>query len=173
MRPTAVALVAVLLVAGAAQADPPPPVESPPTVTVSYGYQIVLGEFAGAALVGLTAVTRSSTVMTAGAGVWALGVPAIHALHGRPGTAVASLALRQGLLWSGFSIGWHRPCHGGEEHPCNIESALTGAAIGYGVAVLIDAVVLARERRPGPARAWTPTVAAGPGEVSLGVVGAF
>ncbi|MBK9034205.1 MAG: hypothetical protein IPL61_23575 [Myxococcales bacterium] len=180
---TALATLAILVAASAAQADPPadpppadppPPAESAPTVTASYGYQIVLGEFAGVALVGVAAVTGSTTVVTVGAGAWALGVPAIHAFHGNPGRAVASLALRQGLLWSGLLIGGTLPCEGGgEERNCHIGGALAGAAIGYGAAVLIDAVVLARERRPGPARTWTPTVAAAPGGVSLGVVGAF
>lgn len=178
---------AVLAFAGlttsVAIAEPPPPraptpevAPASPTITSRYGAQILVGEFAGVSAAGVGAVVGEETGALVGAGVWMLSAPAIHLAHGNPGRAVVSVALRQGLLWSGALIGSQLPCAPVTEHRnCHLGRAVGGAMIGYGAAVIIDALFLARTTRAAPTRAptWSPTLAAAPEGVSLGVAGVF
>ncbi len=62
-----------------------------------------------------------------------------------------------------------------EHSNCHLKSVTAGALIGYGAAVIIDALLLARTTRSAPTepRRWAPTFAAAPDGASLGVVGVF
>lgn len=57
----------------------------------------------------------------------------------------------------------------------DIRGAFGGALIGYGAAVIIDALFVARSTHAAPTRAprWSPTLAASPGGASVGVAGVF
>lgn len=165
----------------AAEAPPPraPTAEAapaPPTITTRYGAQIIVGEFAGVSAAGLGAAVGGEAGLWLGAGAWMLTGPAIHLAHGNAGRAVVSVALRQGLLWTGALIGAQVPCaHPSEHNECHIRGAFGGALIGYGAAVIIDALFVARSTHAAPTRAprWSPTLAASPGGASVGVAGVF
>ncbi|MBI5533761.1 MAG: hypothetical protein HY898_13660 [Deltaproteobacteria bacterium] len=142
-----------------------------------YGWQILLADGAGIALfyASLQASSHSDTraiELTAGLGIYGLGGPIIHVVHGNPGRATLSLGMRGIPILAGFAA----------SDAGDIGSALGGAmlalATGLG-AVAIDSAALAYEDkpekpapRPGAVR-WTvaPTFGRNSGGLSLG--GAF
>lgn len=180
---TAAVLTVTIFTAATAAAEPPPPraptaevAPAPPTITTRYGAQLIVGEFAGVSAAGLGVAVGGEAGLMVGAGAWMLSAPAIHLAHGNPGRAVVSVALRQGLLWTGALIGAQVPCGPVNEHnECHIRGAFGGALIGYGAAIVIDALFVARATHAAPTRAprWSPTLAASSSGASVGVAGVF
>ncbi|MBL8623918.1 MAG: hypothetical protein JNK64_21605 [Myxococcales bacterium] len=179
----AVVLATATLPSATAAAEPPPPPAptaeastAPTTITTRYGAQIIVAEFAGVSAAAIGVSVGGETGALVGAGAWLLSAPAIHIANGNPDRAVAGVALRQALLWSGVAIGARLPCARVTEHyDCHLPRAVGGAMIGYGVAVILDAVFLARSTRAAPSTAprWSPTFAAAPDGASVGLAGVF
>ena len=90
-------------------AQAPIQVQPPATVRQWYGGQVLLADGVSFALgLGVARATNGDggfKVMAAG---WLLGAPAVHAVHHRPGTALASLAMRAGLTLGAYYAGG--PC---------------------------------------------------------------
>jgi hypothetical protein len=112
-----------------------------------------LGCDAGAAGIAVMSfAVRNGTPALAGAGVYALCAPIVHAVHERYGIAFASLGARLGMPAAGAFTGalvgveMSRGCHG---ELCGLGAAFTGGLVGGTIgmigASIIDAAVLARE----------------------------
>jgi len=96
---------------------------------------------------------------------YGLTVPIIHAAHGRPGTALGSLALRAVLPVAGVYL------FGGKDDDEGT-SIIAGIMLGVGVAMFIDTAFLAKGDDV-PARSWAPTVAPTNGGMTVGLGGHF
>ncbi|HEX8108422.1 MAG TPA: hypothetical protein VF516_11875, partial [Kofleriaceae bacterium] len=144
-----VAVVAVIgLARTAAFADPPgmtppvPPAPQDPVVAPYYGLTLAADGVAlvtaMAALGGGDSESRTRLFQIA-AGTYVLGGPLLHVVHGRPGRAAISLAMRVGLpvvaagLLSSGHDGWDA-----------LVPFLLGAVGGTLTASIVDAAVLAR-----------------------------
>jgi hypothetical protein len=133
-----------LLVPAPARADAPEP---PPRVW--YGWQTLIAD---AAAIGLGAATRSWPVFGS---AYLAGGPLVHAAHGNFAVAAGSFALRliAPLAFGGAGAAIDSSATGScltNGQPCfrGIGGLVIGAAIGYAVAVTVDALVLAREPEP-------------------------
>ena len=138
-------------VAAAAQSAAP----APATRSVShwYGWQTLATDGASVvvALLGV-AVSDGSERLGQGMGYtallgYALGGPVVHAVHGNPGRAIGSLALRGGLpLAAGYAGSALEDCPDDADF-CGLGGALLGGTLGVLGAILIDAAALGREER--------------------------
>jgi hypothetical protein len=97
---------------------------------------------------------------------YGLTVPVIHAMHGRAGTAVSSLALRIALPLAGMVLG------GGGGDDDEGTTLVAGFLLGAGIAALIDTAWFARADDV-PERSWTPVVAPTNGGMTVGLGGRF
>jgi hypothetical protein len=151
----------------------------------SYGGENALADTAALALLGTSSALGDDhgdlarATLEISVGTYLLGSPVIHLLHGRPGEAFGSLALRVvvpgvlGLAGAGVFYG----LDSGREEP--IGSLVVGGAIGAGIgmvtAAIIDDSLLTRVSHSDAPPAWTPTV--GPesssGGLGLGVAGTW
>lgn len=139
-----------------------------------YGHQLIIGDFVGFSVTLLGTGFGDGAGALVGAAGWALGVPAIHAVHGNYGRAVLSFGLRQGLTWGAAYVGASLACRKphSEDYRCEAKGVTPGVALGYLTAAIIDVALVAYEpARPVPT--VVPTVAAAPGRVSLGLAGSF
>jgi hypothetical protein len=84
-------------------------VQAPPTVRHWYGDQVLRVDGASIilGLVAAKAGNGDSGLMVMAAG-WVFGAPVVHAVHRRPGAALASLAMRAGLLLGAYYEGGPR-----------------------------------------------------------------
>jgi hypothetical protein len=148
--------------------DPPPvaavqPASAAPA-TRWYGVELLVSDLASTGLVAVGAVAGDWRPVAAGVGTFALGAPAIHAVHGHAGKAVGSFFLRVGgvvtaaALGAALAAGTAR-CAGSEDGgilSCSDGAALAGGAIGLALGTIaasaIDIAVLARETVPAKAQ---------------------
>jgi hypothetical protein len=191
----------------ASRAPLPPPTLLPPQVlaavpatreTTWYGWQTLAADAAGLAVMSV-AVSHTGQpgsnigpLFSVGAGVYAFGPPAVHALQGRPSAALEDVALRlgaplvTGLIGVGAGELMASGCHpqpGGFINGCALEpiaTGIVGAFVGYVSAVAIDASVLshAPAAKAAPSSAsgirWAPQVGLSPrGDANVGVAGSF
>ena len=96
---------------------------------------------------------------------YGLTVPIIHAAHGRPGSALGSLALRCALPLAGMYLL-------GSKDDDEGTSMIAGFMLGVGAAMVIDTAWLAKGDEV-PARSWAPTVAPTNGGMTVGLGGHF
>jgi hypothetical protein len=153
-----------------------------------YGWQTLIVD--GSA-VGLMAIGGSYGVAL-GVTAYAFGGPMVHGVHGRSGVALGDFLLRVGAPLvagaMGYGIGAGNPSQCSPDRLwCDRDApALEGAAVGVlagaGLAVLLDAALIARETVPSDAPEstgsatvrWSPRMAVTPrGEPNLGVGGSF
>jgi hypothetical protein len=104
----------------------------------------------------------------------------VHGLHGHPGRAAGSVALRLGaMLTSASMLLWLINCSGAEDMPCQSSFAGSAPALIIGLplaAMAIDDAFLAREAVPSAAPAktsWTPTLRIQSGLAMLGMGASF
>ncbi len=119
-----------------------------------YGWQVLLVD--GASVVGtpLVAVAASSAGATSaavlvGLGGYFFGGPMVHAVHGRPGVALGSLALRVGLPVVGGIAGAMFDKCGNTRELCLPAHAALGIVAGALGAIALDAGLLAYEKEAG------------------------
>jgi hypothetical protein len=87
----------------------PAQAQPPSTVRQWYGGQVLLADGITFALgLGFAKAGTGDGGLKVMAAGWALGAPVVHAVHRRPGTAVASLAMRAGLTLGAYHAGG--PC---------------------------------------------------------------
>lgn len=141
---------------------PPHPPQSP-TELRWYGYQTALVDVGGVSLLPANPAF--------GFGVLALGGPTLHAAHGRPVAAGASLGLRVGLPL--YVAATQRRCDRGQE--CWGQGlAIFGA---FALGALVDITVLSWEEVPRRTSATSvrvaPTFSVSPGGGAAGLAGTF
>jgi hypothetical protein len=137
-----------------------------------YGWQILIAD--GSA----TSLLLVDAALTDGEPALALGLlfyvsPILHAVHGNPGRAAASLGLRALLPFAGGMIAME------SSNDCGLlggscEGLGVGVGLGYATAVLIDAGLLGWEEDDAPdadASSLRPAVDVGWNRVLLGVAG--
>ncbi len=166
-----------LLLAGAASADeaelpasPPPASESVPTESYWYGDATLAVDGISTAVL-LGGIVLPPLALVGGAGL-VFGGPAVHLANDRPGAAAASFGLRTLVPIGAAVIGYNLAgsCNRTEREPgailgpCflhGVGEAATGALVGLGVAVAVDAGLLARgtrEGKPPPPASAAPRV---------------
>ncbi len=151
------------------------PVEAEVVVERSYGGQIIAMDAAGLALLVAGAASENGAIAGAGALTMAFGPGVVHASHDRGGAAVASMLMRPSLVYGGMALGFATAScdSNGDSLFCGLGEAFIGGLVGYGVAVVVDSAYLAREKRTVRTPSWSPTVAASPAGVQVGVGGSF
>jgi hypothetical protein len=181
MRTVALVLAAAAVLAASAprtaSAEEPPP---PATTSEWYGGQLLvadalaLGTTMGAIYLDPER-TFEQPLFYLGLGMYALGGPILHAVHGKRGRGAVSLGLRLGVpAAAGVTTALVRG-HSCVGQDCGANAAAYGV-MGAGLAALgvsvLDAV-FASEDIP-VERSWTPTIAPLPGGgASFGVAGTF
>lgn len=148
---------------------------------VNYRWQIAAADAASIALV----LSQSRSVSTAGAFVYLLGGPVIHALNGEGNRTAGSLALRITLPLVGALAGAklfdRRTSCAGDDIDCYSDD-LAGAFVGFGVgalgAMIIDTALVARPHvvHKEPQRAaqtWVPQITVTPHQKTVGVLARF
>jgi hypothetical protein len=177
--------------AGPRTSAPPHDDDDDATETRWNGWQTLLVD-AGAVtafVTGVNAKGDSATLhwLVTSAGLYVIGAPLVHLAHGRGQATAIDLGVRIGapliLAGVGLAIGSAAGC---SDYPCGgpIVGVVFGGALGVGAAVIVDAVVLGREKVPRPGAdgnraAYTPKLriapTAGPlrGGATAGVVGSF
>ncbi len=141
-----------------------------------YGWQTLTTDGVAIGLVLVGASAESTAVALGGAALYGLGAPVIHEKHGQPGKAFASLGLRVTLpLALGYvSYEAQGGNHCGREL-CELATFGEGFLVGIGVAILIDAAVLARQDVPRASGevSLLPTLTLKRDSGAVGVIGAF
>jgi hypothetical protein len=167
---------------------------TPETSSSWYGWQTLLSD-AGATGLWVLAATlndakytsgslqtyqeMSNVTLALGLATYALGAPAVHLLHDQRQEAGVSFALRLGLPLAGGLAGGliaNASCSPGQddEVPCAIVGGVIGVLAGGATAMLIDAVVLAREPAGRAAeRRVQPVFVPGPGGGTFLLAGRF
>lgn len=161
-----------------------------PTATTWYGHQVLAADLASVGFIVAGAAADQPSVAWIGLGGLALGGPAVHLVHDRPGTALGSLGLRLGLPVLGAVVG-HTAAGTCRERPdsrsllgdCFLHGfaeAAAGSMIGMGVASALDIGVLSHEEtkprrfQEGPRVAsFAPSVDPRAGSASLNLAGVF
>ena len=154
--------------------EPPAAAQTEVVVDKGYPLQILAVDALGLAVAFGGVQTVGEPAVWAGVGILPVGPALVHASHKRGGAAVASLAMRPALtiggLYAGAMLRQNDPdCH----DFCNVTDAVLGGMAGYGLAVIIDAAVLARTKHSVREQNWMPTVNATSSSVQLGVGGRF
>jgi len=130
---------------------------STPSESYWYGWQTIAADGASLAIFGLGAGTGASVVSWAGAFGVLFGAPAVHVANGRGDIGVLSLAMRVALPLVGAGIGYAAAgtCHDdpnshelfGNCFLHGFSEAGTGALIGLGSAMILDATALSYGHR--------------------------
>jgi hypothetical protein len=138
-----------------------------------YGWQLLVADGSVTGLV-LVSAAMTDGDLPVGLGLLFFASPIVHAVHGNPGRAAASLGLRALLPFAGGLIGMETSNCGLLGGEC--KGLSTGIAVGFATAVLIDAGLLGWEvddaHDPGASR-LRPTVQIGRSGAWLGVAGAL
>jgi hypothetical protein len=126
--------------AGASQPGPEP------AETEWYGWQTLLVDLSWIAVTGAGAASGSNGLVALGLLGYPIGVPIVHGLHGKGGTAVSSFALRLGLPLLAGLVGAGIGSAGESKKNCEelcgfaaLAGAYLGLATGALAAILIDA----------------------------------
>jgi hypothetical protein len=127
--------------------------------------------------------TADPIFIDAGIGMYVLGSPIVHTLHGRPGRGLASLAMRVGFpvitAVVGFQVGPAHRCSTGTDNCINlVDGSLAGGTagllLGATVASAIDTIGLAKgDDQLQPTPTWSPTIGAARTTIVVGVAGSF
>jgi hypothetical protein len=163
--------------------------------SVWYGWQTLASDAAAGAVIALGMAiedhdTQNETIaiVTLGVATYAFGAPIVHALHRRPGIAVADFGLRVGApVVAGLvgvavaNAGCPEPRYPdeGTQFDCEMGGAALGVIVGVGSAIAIDSAVFARETKPAPrtqsARGFslTPSLSLTPHRSALKLIGTF
>jgi len=162
-------LLTVAVAASPAAADA---ADGAPAETSSwYGYQTLATDVAA---LGLALATDDDAMLFTAIGLYALGAPAVHALHRRPLAAVGSVALRVGLplVLSAVAAGMadcSKPVVNDEN--CDFGPRIIGLGLGVLTAVLADSIAVAWEPKgPPPSQPRIARPASSFAEVSLSPV---
>jgi len=163
-----------------AEPQPPaaPPIAAEPTAappeTRWYGWQTLAPDAVavGLAMVAAHVGEKADQVATArgllalSAGIFLADGPIVHALHGQPGRAGWSLALRLGLTLLGGAAGLGvgescRTQYVYDHEGCQFEYGFYGLVFGAATAALVDAAIVGHEpvtarARSAPSIAFTP-----------------
>jgi hypothetical protein len=142
-------------------ADAPAPTE---VETSWYGWQTLLSDAGAIGLWSLAGVVSeaqydsasyqsyqawSNALTVAGFAVYVLGAPAIHLAHGHGDKVADSLVMRVGLPFAGALVGvlaGTAACgRSDDEVPCPVITGVLGFAAGGVAAMVLDAVIVARE----------------------------
>ncbi len=142
------------------------------TTEHAYGLQILAVDALGLAAFAVAGAADSEGLAYGGMLTLVAGPAIVHASHGRTGAAVGSVALRAGLPILGAALGAASENCGDDELLCGLGGTILGGMVGYGVAVTIDAAILARETRV-VRQSWQPTLTASSRGAQVGVVGTF
>jgi len=138
-----------------------------------YGWQLLVADGSATGLV-LMAAAMTDGDLPVGLGLLFYASPIVHALHGNPGRAAASLGLRALLPFAGGLIGMEASNCGLLGGEC--KGLSTGVAVGFATAALIDAGLLGWEvddARDADASPLRPAVQIGRSGAWLGVAGAL
>jgi len=172
------------------------PVQARPASSTWYGWQTLAVDTAGLGLMTLaysksgngSSIGTEEAALAAGLGLYVVGAPAVHALHGRTKPALIDFAIRLGapvvvgLIGAGIGGATEGSCSG--QAFCGIAPLAFGAigmlAGGVG-AIALDAALLSHEPGGTPATTasssgvrWSPRVAMLPrGGTTIGVGGSF
>lgn len=139
-----------------------------------YGGEVLLADVAGLSLMFLGGANDSEGLMQAGLVVAWLAPPAVHLGHSNGGGAVLSLLIRPALVTAGAAAGAAAAqCGDDPEFLCGLGEVAIGALVGYGVAAVVDAGVLARVTHRRGKAAVAPQVAVADGGVRVGLGGTF
>ncbi len=138
------------------------------TETHWYGWQTLLSDGAALALFGAAASDGGSGVATASVGMYALGGPSVHAVHGTFGKAAARLGVRLGFPRVGAAV-----LSAGKDGWDAVGGIVIGGGIGILAAIALDAAWLARERVQVQEPAVTPTLLLSRNGASVGMAGVF
>jgi hypothetical protein len=169
-----VVVVAVALAARTVHADSPPP-QAPEEPVLVESYRATTLVMDGVAVVLVAAGEDSSLI---GIPLYVLGPPIVHMTKGRPGRAVASLAMRVGLPLLGVVIGDSIPQDCGPTGDCMTAPSMNvviGLGTGIVAASALDAIFLARGDEPSAKlkTSWQPVAHSTRGGFALGIAGQF
>lgn len=170
MKRTLAALV-VLLSSAAALADEPPPEHR------WYGSRVIIADALSTSVAVAGVMMRSEVVAKVGVAGYLVAPPLIHAAHENGLEAVGSLAIRAALPIAGARVGLEM-CNTGDGSTDDCTGhVMLGLVAGAGVAMILDAALLARgEVRPARRREASWAVSAGPrvdGGWTVALGGAF
>jgi len=158
------------------QAEEIPAAKEPPTDTRWYGYQTLLADAASTALLIGAAKSETPTLAALGLGTYLIAGPVIHLANGRPKAAGTSLALRLSLPLAGAALGVGLGAAtvgtGGWAGLVVLFVGAIGGIAGAGVASIIDATTLAREKVPRNS-GFTMGVVPTRGGLTVGAAGTF
>jgi hypothetical protein len=118
-----------------------------------YGWQTLVVDAHALLLVGIGLEIREGEAPALGGLlVYGLGGPLVHLVHERPGAALGSLALRAGIpiVFALAGAGANENCGGASSESdgsCAIGGAVAWGVVGMGVAAIVDAAFLGREKR--------------------------
>jgi hypothetical protein len=154
------------------------PADDPqPEVVVEKGYalQILAMDALGLAIIAASDSSNGDEMEKVGLLTVGFGPGIVHAAHGRPGAAVASMLMRPAAVYGGAVIGFAMEDCGRSESGdfCGLGGAIVGGVVGYIGAAVFDAAYLAREKRTVRAPSWSPHVSASPNGMQVGVGGSF
>jgi hypothetical protein len=178
----ALVLLAVTLSSSSAFAEDEP--QDQPRVW--YGWQNLGTDALALGLVGLavsdgTSEHQSNVLALGAAGVYLLGSPLVHAANGNGARGLNSFLLRAGLPLGSALVAYGvtaaiDDCSSEDDDWCELGPVMFGAfgaAVGAGVAVLVDDLGLSYKEAP-RARSWTPVAGPAPGGgLSFGLAGTW
>jgi hypothetical protein len=127
---------------------------APPPPSISwYGYQTLAADATAVALAFVSAGKNSTPVAIGAIGIYLLGAPTVHALHGRPLATVGSLGLRIFLPLISSALGaatadcTNRVVN---DEACDFAPRVVGFLVGMAAAAVIDGAAVAWEREAAP-----------------------
>jgi hypothetical protein len=154
MTPSRRYLAVMLLVTVAGGALPARAETKPAEPRSWYGYQTFAADATAIALAYVAAETESDAAAVSAIGLYLVGAPTVHALHRRPLATAGSLGLRIGLplLFSGLG-GASADCSMPvvNDEGCDFGGNVMGLVVGMAMAVVLDSVAVAWERKATPA----------------------
>jgi hypothetical protein len=139
-----------------------------------YGTSILAVDGLGIGMLLLASATESEAVAWAGVATMAFGPGLVHAAKGRSGEALASMVLRPGAVVVGAKLGYElENCDESGDEWCGLGGIFLGGIVGYGAAVVLDAGVLAREKKIVREHNLAPQFAASSQGMRVGLGGTF
>lgn len=144
--------------------QPPPPAYAPPPSPgekVWYGWQTLVVDASTLGLAGIAVGTQSRELGTIGLVGFVIGAPIVHFVHGNVGHGFGSMSYRLFLPLVGMGIGalvglgykggiYNGSGDLGDAYGTGstvVNGAVTGAFIGMGICVILDAAALAWEKK--------------------------
>ena len=148
---------------GPAPQQPPPAYApmAPPREKVWYGWQTLVVDAGTLGIAGIAVGTQSRALGTVGLVGFVIGAPIVHFVHGNVGPGFGSMSYRLFLPLIGMGIGalvglgykggiYNGSGDLGDAYGSGstvVNGAVTGAFIGMGICVILDAAALAWEKK--------------------------